>query len=91
MFRCCPTSLTYRKLPVLWLLVTIPEPMPIAGTLDIMVRPTGGDLFSRFGTLPVAIETPQGFPPDTAIRTDRREMDLAPGLTARPRRRLLRA
>lgn len=81
--QAVPDTLTYRKLPTLWLLVTIPEEMPLAGTLDLMVRPTGTDVFSRFGTLPVRIETPPGFPPDTAIRSDRDDLVLTPDIAAR--------
>lgn len=65
-----PDTLTYRKLPTLWLLVTIPAPMPVRATLDFLVRPMGGEVFSNFANLPVQIDTPQGFPADTAVRTD---------------------
>lgn len=40
-------SLTFRKLPALWVMVTLPAPMPVRATLDIMARPGGaGDLLA---------------------------------------------
>lgn len=81
--QALPDTLTCRKLPSLWLLVSIPEPMPLSGTLDLMVRPTGGEVFSHFATRPVAVEVPPGFPPDTAVRSDRTDLVLRPDLAAR--------
>jgi hypothetical protein len=81
--QALPDTLTYRKLPSLWLLVSIPESLAVTGTLDIMTRPTEMDVFSRFSTLPVQIATPAGFPPDTAVRTDDAGLRLSGGLTAR--------
>ena len=40
-------TLAVRKLPVLWLLVTIPEPVPVRATLDLMMRPAGPTTFAR--------------------------------------------
>ncbi len=65
-----PDTLTYRKLPALWLLVTLPEPQPVAATLDIMLRPMGAETFSRFNDLPVQLAIPPGFPADCAVRCD---------------------
>lgn len=68
--QAVPDTLTYRKLPALWLLVTIPEPMPVGATLNIMVRPTGAETFSHFGLLPIDLDPATGLPPDTVMRTD---------------------
>lgn len=65
-----PDTLTYRKLPALWLLVTLVEPMPVRATLDVMLRPRGVEPFSHFRDLAVQIATPAGFPEDCAIRSD---------------------
>lgn len=65
-----PDMLTFRKLPSLWLMVTIPTQQPVGATSDFMMRPTGSELFSRFGNLPVQLATPPGFPADLAVRTD---------------------
>lgn len=65
-----PDTLTYRKLPALWLLVTLAEPTPARATLDVMLRPRGVEPFSNFRDLAVQIATPAGFPEDCAIRSD---------------------
>lgn len=65
-----PDTLTYRKLPALWLLVTLAEPTPARATLDVMLRPRGVEPFSNFRDLAVQIATPPGFPEDCAIRSD---------------------
>lgn len=65
-----PDTLTFRKLPSLWLMVTVPAPHPLSATTDFMMRPTGSEVFSRFGSLPVQLVTPPGFPADLVVRTD---------------------
>jgi hypothetical protein len=68
--QAVPDTLTFRKLPALWVLVTLPSPLPVGATLDVMIRPTGTELFSHFHTLPDQIAAPPGFPDDCTIRTD---------------------
>lgn len=65
-----PDTLTFRKLPALWVLVTLPVPMPVRSTFNLMIRPTGVEPFSGFHRLPDQIAIPDGFPKDCAIRTD---------------------
>ena len=65
-----PDTLNFRKLPSLWLLVSLPEPMPVKATFDLMMRPRGVELFSKFKELPVQMATDPAFPHDCAIRTD---------------------
>lgn len=65
-----PDALGVRKLPALWLMVSLPEPMPLAATLHLMLRPTGGEGFSRFRDLSDQVALPAGFPQDAALRTD---------------------
>ena len=65
-----PDTLTFRKLPALWLLVTLPEPLPLRATLDMLMRPMGTEPFTNHSKLPQQIATPAGFPPDCVIRTD---------------------
>ncbi|MGR3570990.1 hypothetical protein [Brevirhabdus sp.] len=67
-----PDTLTFRKLPALWVLVTLPRPLPLRGTLDLMIRPMGVEPFSNFDRLPDQIAPPPGFPEDCTIRTDDR-------------------
>lgn len=68
--QAVPDTLTYRKLPALWLLVTLPGPLPVQRTLDLMIRPMGVEPFSHFDTLPHQIALPPGFPADAALRSD---------------------
>ena len=65
-----PDALTFRKLPALWLMVTLPEPLPVRGTLDIMMRPTGHEPFSRFSHLPVSVAAPPFLPEGSGVRSD---------------------
>jgi len=69
-WQAVPDALSYRKLPCLWLLVTLTEPMPVGGTLDIMMRPAGGEVFSNFGTLTGRVTLPATFPDRAQARTD---------------------
>ena len=68
--QAIPDTLTFRKLPALWVLVTLPEPLPLKATLDLMARPSGNEPFTRFSSLPQSLPTPRNFPKDVAIRCD---------------------
>lgn len=68
--QAVPDSLNFRKLPTLWLLVSLPEPLPLKGTLDVMMRPRGVEVFSRHAGLPTQMEPDPAFPHDCTIRTD---------------------
>lgn len=68
--QAIPDTLTFRKLPALWVLVSLPEPMPLGATLDLMARPSGNEPFTRFASLPQSLPTPPHLPREIAIRTD---------------------
>ncbi len=61
-------SLQIRKLPVLWLSITLVEKLPLRGTLNLMMRPSGLEIFSGFHDLPVSIVAPPGFPALAQLR-----------------------
>ncbi len=63
-------TLALRKLPSLWLMTTLPGPMPVEATLDLMMRPSGPTSFSNFDHLPFTVPTPAGFPDHAVIRSD---------------------
>lgn len=63
-------TLSTRKLPSLWLMVTMPVPLGVEATFDFMMRPAGGTSFSNFDRLPHAAPTPAGWPIDGLLRTD---------------------
>lgn len=68
--QAVPDTLNVRKLPTLWLLVSLPEPMPVRATFDLMMRPRGVEMFSRHAELPVQMAADTAFPHDCSIRTD---------------------
>ena len=68
--QAIPDALTFRKLPALWVMVTLPDPLPIRVTLDLMARPSGNEAFSHFSTLPSVLPPVPGLPKDVAIHCD---------------------
>jgi hypothetical protein len=68
--QALPDTLTFRKLPALWVMVSLPEPLPVQATLDVMARPSGQEPFSRFATLPHSLPCPTFLPDGLAIRSD---------------------
>jgi len=63
-------TLAIRKLPSLWLLATIPEPLPLKATFDLMMRPAGPTTFSNFDHLPVTLDSLPDLPLHAVLRTD---------------------
>ena len=68
--QAIPDSLTFRKLPALWVMVSLPAPMPVRADLDLMARPSGQEPFSRFATLPHSLPAPDFLPASVALRSD---------------------
>lgn len=68
--QAIPDTLTFRKLPALWVMVSLPAPMPVAATLDIMARPAGQEPFSHFASLPQSLPCPACLPEGTGVRSD---------------------
>ncbi len=81
--QAVPDTLTFRKLPALWVMVTLVEPLPLEATLDLMARPSGNEPFTRFATLPQSLPTPPGLPGEIAIRSDDARRIPSPDLIAR--------
>jgi hypothetical protein len=64
-------TLAVRKLPSLWLMITLPELQPnTTSTIDLMMRPQGPTTFSNFDFLQHTLSSPIGFPEDAVIRSD---------------------
>lgn len=76
-------TLAVRKLPGLWLMITLPGPLPVSATLDLMMRPAGATSFSNFDLLAFTLETPSGFPEHLVARSDKPEPPLPFDLVAR--------
>jgi hypothetical protein len=64
-------TLATRKLPSLWLMVTLPQAQPVPATVDLMMRAAGLTSFSNFDFLPHTLELPKDFPVDATLRSDR--------------------
>jgi hypothetical protein len=63
-------TLPVRRLPALWLLVTLQSSLPVTGRFDLMMRPTAPTTFSNFDLLPITLQRHPDFPRDAVVRTD---------------------
>jgi hypothetical protein len=59
-----------RKVPSLWLRVTLLAPLPGLATLDILMRAQNTEFYSPSNDLPHQIDVPIGWPKEAVIRTD---------------------
>lgn len=64
-------AVTFRKLPVLWLRVTLLEPLRIGAALSLLVRPQGTEFWSPSAVLPHRLPTPPDWPEHALLRSDR--------------------
>lgn len=69
-FTTIVDTLAVRKLPVLWLMVTLPKPQNIEATIDLVMRPAGPTTFSKFDFLPHSLPLPAAYPVEAVIRSD---------------------
>lgn len=63
-------QMTFRKLPSLWMSVTIYRPIPVDGTLDYLVRPQNTEFYSPWSRLPYDLNIPHGWPAHAVLRSD---------------------
>jgi hypothetical protein len=63
-------TLTFRRLPVLWLRVSLLEDLPGTATLDVLVRSQNTEFYSPGNDLPHALPPRAGWPADAVVRTD---------------------
>ncbi len=63
-------TLATRRLPALWLMVTLQGHLPVKAHFDLMMRPAGATTFSNFDHLPHTLDHQEGFPEHAVIRTD---------------------
>ena len=68
----------YRKLPSLWLLVTVRGDIPYQGVFDFLVRPQNIEFFSPSEQLEYQLEPPAHWPQYTALKTN--DVDTMPPL-----------
>lgn len=75
-------TLATRRLPALWLMVTLQDKLPVKALFDMMMRPAGPTTFSNFDHLPHTLDHQEGFPEHAVIRTDNAEDVLHASLIA---------
>ncbi len=63
-------TLGVRKLPSLWLKVTVEMPVATGACLDLMMRPLGTEFFSPFDTFADRLDTPARWPERAVLRSD---------------------
>lgn len=66
--QAVPDTLAVRKLPALWVMVTLTEPQDLIGEAHIMARATGLESFSHFAQMPFEVALPPDFPPGCTLR-----------------------
>jgi len=62
--------LGYRKLPSLWLVVTVKRNLPVEGVFDFIVRPENLEFYSPSGRLAHSLPVPPGWPQHAWLRSD---------------------
>ncbi len=65
--RLIPEALVHRRLPQLWLSVSLRDPLPTGATLDVLRRPAGAEFYAP-ADLPLRLAPPAGWPADTLVR-----------------------
>ncbi|MEG6507519.1 hypothetical protein V6C03_00880 [Methyloligella sp. 2.7D] len=65
--RATTDTLMARKLPSLWLEVSVLAPLPYDGVLSYLVRPCNTEFFSPSMRLPVRLEVPEDWPKEPSM------------------------
>lgn len=63
-----PDTMTIRRLPQLWLSVTIEARLPVPADCAVLARPSGNDFYSLTERLPVPLSPPRSFPFEILVR-----------------------
>ena len=63
-----PDTMTLRRLPQLWLSVTLLDPLPLEGALGVLARPGGSEFYALTPTFADRLERPAIFPPAVLVR-----------------------
>lgn len=64
-----PDTLTIRRLPQLWLAVTLKRSLPsVRGSVAILIRPSGSDYYSLTERMSEQLPLPDGFPQECLIK-----------------------
>ncbi|CAO4140320.1 hypothetical protein [Methylorubrum aminovorans] len=65
--RFVPDTLVHRRLPQLWLHVTLRAPLATEAVLDVLRRPAGAEFYAP-DRLPLRLPVPEAWPVDTLVR-----------------------
>jgi len=63
-------QVVFRKLPSLWLSVTVCRSLPVPGVLDFLVRPQNTEFYSPWAGLPIDMDIPETWPRHAVLRSD---------------------
>ncbi|MEX3814474.1 hypothetical protein AB3X96_30085 [Paraburkholderia sp. BR13439] len=66
----------FRKVPSLWLLVTVKRKLPIKGAVDLLARAQNTEFYSPADSLPLRLVPPQEWPSQTTIKADKPATEL---------------
>jgi hypothetical protein len=69
-------DVAFRKVPSLWLLVTVKRTLPMTGAVDLLARAQNTEFYSPADGLPVRIMTPHAWPRQMTIKADRPAAEL---------------
>ena len=67
--RAITDNLQTRRLPPLWLFIDVRCALDLQGTLDVLVRPTGVEVFSPSRDLPYRHELPAHWPQNSLVKS----------------------
>ena len=67
--RAITDTLQTRRLPPLWLFIDVRCALDLQGTLDVLVRPTGVEVFSPSRDLPHRHELPAHWPQNSLVKS----------------------
>jgi hypothetical protein len=83
-FRLEPVvdHMAVRKLPSLWLKVSLVGPVPIPGMVDLLARPQNTEFYSPSAGLPFSLRIPPEWPQHALLRADIDDESLAVAVLA---------
>jgi hypothetical protein len=63
-------TLTFRKIPVLWLRVSLLQALPGLATTDLLVRAQNNEFYAPANDLPYHLPIPSHWPPGLTVKTE---------------------
>ena len=84
-----PDSMTIRRLPQLWMALTLIDPQPVRAALGVLARPSGAEFYALTPRLGERLDVPPPFAPEVLLRASGPEAAAFLPLVAEPMARLL--